>query len=592
MPSASLQSRIKAYEALADKRPLPPSHTTTSAHVISLKPPQPKYPPYNTNLLESPISPTSDSFYPIAPYTPPKSSSRSPSPSPPNLGRKTSLIDLKDWIVDDGPNEAVSAVSPHIPISNGKRLKGIREFSKTPPPIVSKPAIASSTPISSAPLINFESPPKSRPPLPPRKPSYSSTDSISICSVSDSSATLRPPGHPDSLSVEHTYPPALTHAFGAVRMRHAPGSSISSFHSVSLSSDGNELKPPSPRLSTRSSPGTIGGSDGSVDGDVVSIADSFENVSVTSAISPTTTIPFDWEKALSKASAIPRPQPPKLPQRPGTKPPPMLSSISRSVSTSSTSTTTTRRPAPLPPPASHQSLSRAKLPSSRTSLASTSASTSDRSSILSLSDATTTSRTSTSTRNSGQLGHSASLLLRPTPVPSAARTRYETLFVSTVITRRKAEKDARKAKPKSLSLTPSPAKKGRQAAGWRGLSVDLITNPDDHPILSLQEEDDNEDDDAKEDHMGLEERLGGRIVKLIWNASKLDRQKLQDIWKDCEPSSIGSLDREAFVKGMWRIDEELRRAQLSRRTSALSAASSQRIPHRPKNASNPKLILQ
>jgi hypothetical protein len=104
------------------------------------------------------------------------------------------------------------------------------------------------------------------------------------------------------------------------------------------------------------------------------------------------------------------------------------------------------------------------------------------------------------------------------------------LFVSTVITRRKAEKDARKAKPKSLSLTPSPAKKGRQAAGWRGLSVDLITNPDDHPILSLQEEDDNEDDDAKEDHVGLEERLGGRIVKLIWNASKLDRQKLGDIW--------------------------------------------------------------
>lgn len=520
MPSAALQSRIKAFEALADQRPSPSPHTTTSYHAFSFKPPQAKYPPSST-LLESPISPTSDSFHPIAPFTSPKSLNRSLSPSPPNLGRKSSLIDLKDWIVDDGPNETSSAVTvlPHILIGNGKYLKDIRELSKTPPPIPSKPAPVRSAPIAPGPLIHFESPPKSRPPLPPRKPSYTSTDcSVSICSVSDSSSTLRPPERSDSFPVEHTYPPPSPHAFGSVRIRHAPASSISSFHSVSLSYDGNELKPASPGLL---SPGTIGDNDSSVDGDVVSIADSFEKVS---AISPTTTVPFDWEKALSKSTGTPRPEAPKLPQRPGTKPP---LPVSRSVSASSSSTTTTRRPAPPPPLTSHQSLSRTKLPSSRTSLASTSASTSDRSSILS--NATTTSRTSISTRNSGQLVHKASLLLRPTPVPPAARARYETLFVATVICRRRAEKAARKAKLKSPPSSPV-VKKSRQAAGWRGLSVDLITNPEDHPILSLKEEDSDDDDDAEQVPVGPEERLGGRIVRLVWSASKLDRQKLRDIW--------------------------------------------------------------
>ncbi|KAG1724955.1 uncharacterized protein EDB91DRAFT_1169747 [Suillus paluster] len=211
MPSAALQSRIKAFESFADQK----STKSTSKVVL-----QAKYPP-STNLLESPISPTSDSFYPIAPFTPQKSLSRSPSPSPPNLGRRTSLIDLKDWIVDDGPN---TAPSHH----NGRHLKGFPCLSKTPLPIANKPAVVRSAPISSAPLINFELPPKSRLPLPPRKPSYTLTDaSISNSSVPDSSATLRPPGRSDSLTVEHTYPPPRPHAFGSARVGHAPASSIS-----------------------------------------------------------------------------------------------------------------------------------------------------------------------------------------------------------------------------------------------------------------------------------------------------------------------------------------------------------------------------
>ncbi|KAG1903834.1 uncharacterized protein F5891DRAFT_1208489 [Suillus fuscotomentosus] len=547
MPSAALQSRIKAFEALADQRP---SQTTTKPSFVVLKA---KYPPSSNtnNLLESPISPTSDSIPPIAPFTPSKSLSRSPSPSPPNLGRRTSLIDLKDWIVDDGPNGAPSGVSHY----NGRHLKGFPDIRRTPPQVPHKPAAARLAPMSSAPLINLESPPKSRPPLPPRKPSYASTDSspsISNSAISDSSATLRPPGHSDSLTVEHTYPPPRPHAFGSARASHAPASSISSFHSVSLS-DGSDLKLMSSRLSVQSSLVTNGDNDGSVDGDIASIADSFENVSVTSAISPTTNVPFDWGKAASNGNGIPRPEPPKLPQRPGTKLP-LSPPVSRSVSTSSSITPTTHRPRPPPPPPQ----SRTKLPS-RTSPASTSASTSDRSSILSnatTASLTSISTTSISTRNSGH--------------------------------RRKAAKKAKLKSPPSSTLS---VKKSRQAAGWRGLSVDLITNPEDHPSLPLKDAE-SENDDTHLVPVGPEERLGGRIVKLVWNASKLDRGKLRDIWNDCDPSSTGFLDREAFVKGMWRIDEELRRAQLTRRTSALSAASSQRIPHRPKNASNPRLLLQ
>jgi len=51
-------------------------------------------------------------------------------------------------------------------------------------------------------------------------------------------------------------------------------------------------------------------------------------------------------------------------------------------------------------------------------------------------------------------------------------------------------------------------------------------------------------------------------VRRIWTLSKLDRAVLKSIWAECDPEGMGTLDRESFVKGMWRIDEELRRAQM------------------------------
>ncbi|KIJ10520.1 hypothetical protein PAXINDRAFT_102011 [Paxillus involutus ATCC 200175] len=607
MPSASLQSRIQAFEALSTPSP---SSTTT----IFTIPAKSNNGTTSTNLLETPVSPTANAFHPIVPFAA-ATSSRSPSPSPPNLGRKTSLIDLKDWILEDGP---VDAPAFRHTLSGGtSKLNGIRELSRTPPPRKPIPTYgtpnSSSTPLinfelppkprpptrpreltshnaSSTPLINFESPPKSRPPLPPRKPSYNARDPVpvqhSVSVGSETGAMLRPPGRSDSLTIEHTYPPGVP-KFGASRISHAPASSISSFHSVSLSSDGNNIETNVPENTSKPPSFTLDANTGGItDTDTASIAESFENVSVPSAISPSTTIPFDWEKAMGKSKSSPKLEPPRLPQRPSPK---VMSSlppepVARSVSVSSSSTTTstkTRRPPP--PPPSYQPFSRSRPPSSRASLASTSASTSDRSSIIS--NVTTTSRTSTSTRSSAQFGGSTkpSSLLRPTPVPPTARARYESLFISAVQGRRKAEK---KKKQNSNTLAPLPLtmKKGRHAAGWRGLSVDLITNQEDHPYPSADKEKvdtSDSEDEAKFVQVGPEESLNGRIVKRIWSTSRLDRKKLRDIWNDCDPQSTGSLDCDAFVKGMWRIDEELRRAQLARRTSALTAASSQRIPHRP-----------
>ena len=46
---------------------------------------------------------------------------------------------------------------------------------------------------------------------------------------------------------------------------------------------------------------------------------------------------------------------------------------------------------------------------------------------------------------------------------------------------------------------------------------------------------------------------------------------------ECDPDGTGSLDREAFVRGMARIDEELRRAQLLGRARAPRPAPSRPI---------------
>ncbi|KIM55033.1 hypothetical protein SCLCIDRAFT_11095 [Scleroderma citrinum Foug A] len=562
MPSASLQSRIKAFEALAVSQS--PSSPPTKSATLSSSPPASRRPRQGANnFLDSPHSPSVNTLQLTAPLPAAISYSGSSSSSPP-VCRKTSLIDLRDWVVEDGPfggppTLCQAASSSSAPFPNALEPSKVHFRARN----------------ASSPLINLESPPKPRPPLPPRKPSSTSADGSPVSRVlsvdSDSSATLRPPGV-SGLAIEHTYPPAA-HKFGT-RIGHAPASSISSFHSISLSSDGINVETQNER---NSSPHDQDGRS-VADMDSASVTDSFEEILTTSSVGPSVPAQFCWD---------PVPQATPKPDARVTKAgPPVLHRPSvRSMSAASSSTTATvkaRWPPPPPPP---PFLPRPRPPSSRTSLTSASASASDRSSILS-----TTSRTSVSTHNSTVgANFKVSPLHRPTPVPPVTRTRYETLFANAVLGQRQSEKQCLKSLP-SLSQP----KKTRQAAGWRGLSLDLLTQPEDHSALPENKEgrEPQGDNDREDESVSAEDKLNGHIIKYIWKTSRLDRRKLRDIWNECDPRQTGALDRDAFVQGMWRIDEELRRAELARCTSALSAASLQRIPHRPlpRNSSTHRLL--
>ncbi|OBZ65684.1 hypothetical protein A0H81_14309 [Grifola frondosa] len=549
MASSALQARINAFEALST------ASNKTVPFAVSRSP---------QNLLESPISPTVTSIHPIipsTPSTPAKSLSSSPSPSPPSLGRKTSSIDLKDWVVDDGPIPYVPRQKPRVGPKPGVGPNG------TTPRHVSDSVLPSSS-STITPLINFESsppPPRPVPPLPPRKSSYNSLKSVSPSNSSTSSLAARSPNnvstplppslsrnHSDSLTVDHTYPP-LSKLGISIPSRskdglgHVPASSISSFHSVSLSSDGG-TDPTTPgsicnHLSTYPMDREDHEHETGREPDAVSLDESYENVSPSSAMSPSVSITHDWEHFIRLPS-----EPPKLPQRPK----PVVSHSSSPPRTASprqiSPRTTPKLPPPPPPPF------RPRVPSSRTSVASptASASASDRSSIIS----TSTSYTSMSVSATSTQKPSAkpSQLSRPTPAPAVARWRYERVFNGNILAQRHARTGTR---------SPPSARKPRQAAGWRGLSVDLITNPEEIMTMGKPSQK-NIAAEPIEEEVGADERLDGETVRRIWLLSKLEREKLKVIWEECDPAGIGTLDRDSFVKGMWRIDEELRKAQLRR----------------------------
>ncbi|KAF9535245.1 hypothetical protein CPB83DRAFT_841458 [Crepidotus variabilis] len=597
--ASTVQSRVSAFESLKSNGAALPKDPI--------------------DFLEAPLSPMpTASLQPNRPSPPSSSSSSSSSSSPPNgkpLARTSSLIDLKDWVVDDGIYPTTKLSSTKTPtqsaFTNGKRQSTGNTNGHSP---------------HNTPLINLQSPPrpKPKPPnlntggivpakppqLPPRKPSLVSLKSAASGGSGQASSKsqlpqpsfLYPPRRQDSLSVDHGLEP---HSRAS---SHGATSSISSFHSVSLSSDTDPSTPgsvanfiatfPIDQEIQRTSSTSTGQSQ--YDTDSISLTESYEEVSASVVASPAAAPnerTLDWQAALSKGKP---PVPPKLPERPhSTKPSPHGHLFARSPpptvgastpnsslpssptvrpaisANSSTSTLSTppayspyqpRRAAPPPPP-------------SRSS---------DRSSILS-----TTTTTSLSSRSSTSLtrtqvasygpppphthvhppGSSASSVTgvsvngmglkakRPTPVPLAARKRYEAVFIRNVIQRRKVSNAKGNGKPTLLS--PSEAR-GRRAAGWRGLSVDLITGGGDgadhaapaHPKHPLRS------DSSDEEVLENDEALGGAIVRVIWKKSGLDSARLAEIWNECDTTSDGSLTIDTFVKGMWRIDEELRRTQV------------------------------
>lgn len=100
-----------------------------------------------------------------------------------------------------------------------------------------------------------------------------------------------------------------------------------------------------------------------------------------------------------------------------------------------------------------------------------------------------------------------------------ARKRYEAIFFANINAQRRVA--MRQLSPNS-SPNPgslSPAFPSTPRRGWRGLSVDLVTNPEDNPILPTASEEDSEAG-----------RLDGQVVKSIWSNSKLLPEKLKDIW--------------------------------------------------------------
>lgn len=120
-PPSSLQERIRQFEAMNGGAGVQPTPKRDR--------PRPSYPPVPRvqasfinseasspmpDLLGEPISPTTASYTvikPTLPYVPRKPRIKSPSPSPPNLGCNTSLIDLKDSTFDDRPEWLKESVS-------------------------------------------------------------------------------------------------------------------------------------------------------------------------------------------------------------------------------------------------------------------------------------------------------------------------------------------------------------------------------------------------------------------------------------------------------------------------------------------------
>jgi len=606
-PSTSIQSRIIAFEALKDQKPLKskPKIIDGFGDVVDIDTPSDA-----TNILEEPISPTANTFSTIAPSPNPSPLNRvqslsgsdvhSPSPSPPNLGRKTSLLDLNDWVVDvESPNSVTGTgagpigSAPHRwqPPPSPTASVHTRPLPPRKKDMPERPISTRAAATIIAPLIQLEdlSPKsKSAPPIPPKKfPAnklingkitvsghLAGRDPSSSTSVSPTPPTLPLPKRNDSLTVEpqHVYPPFFkldTAPNG--RGRHAPASSVSSFHSVSLSDGGDTGTPgsvtnfvftyPMDRNITGNTNGS--GNNGSIHGggdDSGSLDESFENVST---ISDSHSYDFAYGSFPPNKPQIP-PRLPERPNKPRTNGSANITSMTQTPVTSpprspvlpltrissSSSTTSSRRMPPPPPPPNRNSFTTSRITaSSRASPPSTSAS--DRSSILSTAT-TGTSYTSGSSHTptlnnftTGLLNPSLNKFARQPPIPSHARHRYEKLFYVNVDARKKAKLDkSQKQNPGLLGVpgvgisSPPSIKKARKAAGWRGLSVDLITNPDENlPSLPPSQPGSRRGsmESAESGGMaerGRDDRLEGMIVRRIWMCSKLDREKLRAIWYD------------------------------------------------------------
>lgn len=74
--------------------------------------------------------------------------------------------------------------------------------------------------------------------------------------------------------------------------------------------------------------------------------------------------------------------------------------------------------------------------------------------------------------------------------------------------------------------------KNRRAAGWRGISVDLIVDPEgptsnsESKAIPQGQRDKETTDEAPDNN----DKLEGAVVRLIWRKSRLDSTRLAEIW--------------------------------------------------------------
>ena len=599
-PTTSIQSRISVFEALKDQKPHNSKQKTINDFGELVDGPDASV--NATHILEEPIPPTANTLSTIAP---------SPSPSPlnrvhslsgsdlhslpsstPSIGRKSSLLDLNDWVVEESPNVSSTGTgpigaAPHRwqPPPSPSASQNTRPLLPPRGDMSGRPTNTRSPASTVAPLIQLEDitlpKSKSAPPIPPKRfPSNKPTNSTSLglgrsagqnaSSVSPTPSILSLPKRTDSLTVEpqHIYPPSLKLDIAQNgRGRHAPASSVSSFHSVSLSDGGDTGTPgsltnfvftyPMDMNVTGNTSGS--GNNGSTHGggdDSGSLDESFENVS---AISDSHSYDFAFGSLPPSKPQIP----PRLPDRPkksrsnasmnatstsqaaiSSPPRSPVPPLTRIPSTSSTSSGRRMQPPPLPN--RNLPITSRTTTSSRASPPSTSAS--DRSSILSTAT-TATSYTSGSAHTPtivstaiSNLNPSANKFARQPPIPASAKHRYERVFYANIEARKKAKLERSQKQipgllgvPGTGTTTPTSIKKARKAAGWRGLSVDFITNPDENfPSLPPSQPGSRRGSIESADSAGGD-RLEGVVVRRIWMCSNLDREKLRSIWCDSIP---------------------------------------------------------
>jgi hypothetical protein len=107
------------------------------------------------------------------------------------------------------------------------------------------------------------------------------------------------------------------------------------------------------------------------------------------------------------------------------------------------------------------------------------------------------------------------------------------VFVKNFLQQRNAQKAKENEKPTSGLLSPpSEVARNRRAAGWRGLSVDLIVDPEGPTTNGEQNSlpESQRDKGAINDAVDHDDKLEGVIVRLIWKKSGLDSTRLAEIW--------------------------------------------------------------